>query len=132
MADLAQLEEQIVSLSLLEAAALVKKLEERLGVSAAAAPPPPATITGAAAAADTPRRSSSFFTRAAASSSDRPTIESSNCCKSAIVFSNFLRPGEPRLYVIDLSTFAIVGPGFQCDWASSERQTTLSIWPRNP
>ena len=37
MADLAQLEEQIVSLSLLEAAALVKKLEERLGVSAAAA-----------------------------------------------------------------------------------------------
>ena len=39
MADLAQLEEQIVSLSLLEAAALVKKLEERLGVSAAAAAP---------------------------------------------------------------------------------------------
>jgi large subunit ribosomal protein L7/L12 len=37
MADIAQLEEQIVSLSLLEAAALVKKLEERLGVSAAAA-----------------------------------------------------------------------------------------------
>ena len=39
MADLVQLEEQIVSLSLLEAAALVKKLEERLGVSAAAAAP---------------------------------------------------------------------------------------------
>ncbi len=39
MADLAQLEEQIVALSLLEAAALVKKLEERLGVSAAAAAP---------------------------------------------------------------------------------------------
>ena len=39
MADLTQLEEQIVSLSLLEAAALVKKLEERLGVSAAAAAP---------------------------------------------------------------------------------------------
>jgi large subunit ribosomal protein L7/L12 len=39
MADLAQLEEQIVSLSLLEAASLVKKLEERLGVSAAAAAP---------------------------------------------------------------------------------------------
>jgi len=33
------LEEQIVGLSLLEAAALVKKLEERLGVSAAAAAP---------------------------------------------------------------------------------------------
>ena len=39
MADIAQLEEQIVSLSLLEAADLVKKLEERLGVSAAAAAP---------------------------------------------------------------------------------------------
>ena len=39
MADLAQLEEQIVSLSLLDAATLVKKLEERLGVSAAAAAP---------------------------------------------------------------------------------------------
>jgi large subunit ribosomal protein L7/L12 len=38
MADLQQLEEQIVGLSLLDAAALVKKLEERLGVSAAAAP----------------------------------------------------------------------------------------------
>jgi len=37
MADLTQLEEQIVALSLLEAAALVKKLEERLGVLAAAA-----------------------------------------------------------------------------------------------
>ncbi len=39
MADLAQVEEQIVSLSLLESAALVKKREERLGVSAAAAAP---------------------------------------------------------------------------------------------
>jgi len=39
MADLAQLEEQIVGLSLLDAAQLVKKLEERLGVSAAAAAP---------------------------------------------------------------------------------------------
>src|ERR1035438_9493140 len=38
MADLQQLEESIVSLSLLEAADLVKKLEARLGVSAAAAP----------------------------------------------------------------------------------------------
>src|SRR6516162_7206667 len=38
MADLQQLEETIVGLSLLDAAALVKKLEERLGVSAAAAP----------------------------------------------------------------------------------------------
>ena len=39
MADLQQLEDSIVGLSLLEAAQLVKKLEERLGVSAAAAAP---------------------------------------------------------------------------------------------
>ena len=39
MADIQQLEESIVSLSLLEAAELVKKLESRLGVSAAAAAP---------------------------------------------------------------------------------------------
>jgi large subunit ribosomal protein L7/L12 len=39
MADLQQLEESIVGLSLMEAAQLVKKLEERLGVSAAAAAP---------------------------------------------------------------------------------------------
>ena len=51
MADLAQLEEQIVSLSLLEAAALEKKLEERLGVSAAAAAPVAVAGGGAAAAA---------------------------------------------------------------------------------
>ena len=37
MADIQQLEDQIVSLSLLEASELVKKLEARLGVSAAAA-----------------------------------------------------------------------------------------------
>jgi large subunit ribosomal protein L7/L12 len=51
MADLAQLEEQIVSLSLLEAASLVKKLEERLGVSAAAAAPVAVAAGGGAAAA---------------------------------------------------------------------------------
>ena len=51
MADLAQLEEQIVALSLLEASALVKKLEERLGVSAAAAAPVAAAAGGAAAPA---------------------------------------------------------------------------------
>ncbi|MGO9639471.1 MAG: 50S ribosomal protein L7/L12 [Terracidiphilus sp.] len=50
MADLVQLEEQIVSLSLLEAAALVKKLEERLGVSAAAAAPAAVAAGGGAAA----------------------------------------------------------------------------------
>ena len=49
MADLAQLEEQIVALSLLEAAALVMKLEERLGVSAAAAAPVAVAAAGAAA-----------------------------------------------------------------------------------
>src|SRR6202048_343322 len=39
MADLQQWKESIVALSLMEAAQLVKKLEERLGVSAAAAAP---------------------------------------------------------------------------------------------
>ena len=48
MADLQQLEEQIVGLSLLDAASLVKKLEERLGVSAAAAAP--VVMAGAAGA----------------------------------------------------------------------------------
>lgn len=51
MADLQQLEESIVSLSLLEAAELVKKLESRLGVSAAAAAPVVVAGGGAAAGA---------------------------------------------------------------------------------
>ena len=51
MADLQQLEEQIVGLSLLDAASLVKKLEERLGVSAAAAAPVMMAGGGAAAGA---------------------------------------------------------------------------------
>jgi large subunit ribosomal protein L7/L12 len=51
MADLQQLEEQIVGLSLLDAAQLVKKLEERLGVSAAAAAPVVVAGGGAGAAA---------------------------------------------------------------------------------
>lgn len=52
MADIQQLEDAIVSLSLLEAAELVKKLEERLGVSAAAATvAAPAAGGGAAAPA---------------------------------------------------------------------------------
>ena len=50
MADLKQLEDQIVSLSLLEASELVKKLEERLGVSAAAAVAAAPAGGGAAAA----------------------------------------------------------------------------------
>ena len=48
MADLQQIEDSIVGLSLLDAAQLVKKLEERLGVSAAAAAP--VAFAGGAAA----------------------------------------------------------------------------------
>ena len=51
MADLQQLEDQIVGLSLLDAAALVKRLEEKLGVSAAAATPVMVAGGGGAAAA---------------------------------------------------------------------------------
>jgi large subunit ribosomal protein L7/L12 len=51
MADLQQLEDQIVGLSLLDAAALVKRLEEKLGVSAAAAAPVMVAGGGAAAGA---------------------------------------------------------------------------------
>jgi len=50
MADLQQIEDSIVNLSLLEAAELVKKLEARLGVSAAAAAPVMVAGGGAAAA----------------------------------------------------------------------------------
>ena len=60
MADLAQLEEQIVSLSLLEAAALVKKLEERLGVSAAAAAPVAVAAGGGGAAAPAAEEKTEF------------------------------------------------------------------------
>ena len=51
MAELQQLEESIVGLSLLDAAQMVKKLEERLGVSAAAAAPVMMAGGGAGAAA---------------------------------------------------------------------------------
>jgi large subunit ribosomal protein L7/L12 len=51
MADLQQLEEQIVGLSLLDAAQLVKRLEEKLGVSAAAAAPAMMAGGGAGAGA---------------------------------------------------------------------------------
>jgi large subunit ribosomal protein L7/L12 len=50
MADIQQLEDQIVALTLLEASELVKKLEERLGVSAAAAVAAAPAGGGAAAA----------------------------------------------------------------------------------
>ena len=62
MADLQQLEEQIVGLSLLDAAALVKKLEERLGVSAAAAAPVMVAGGGGAAAGAAPAEEKTEFT----------------------------------------------------------------------
>ena len=62
MADLQQLEDSIVNLSLLDAAALVKKLEERLGVSAAAAAPVVmAGAGGGAAAAAAPAEEKTEF-----------------------------------------------------------------------
>jgi len=62
MADLQQLEEQIVGLTLLDAAALVKKLEERLGVSAAAAAPVAMVgAAGAGAAAAAPAEEKTEF-----------------------------------------------------------------------
>src|SRR5512147_2355185 len=62
MADLQQLEEQIVGLSLLEAAELVKKLEGRLGVSAAAAAPVMVAGGGGGAAAAAPVEEKTEFT----------------------------------------------------------------------
>ena len=63
MADLQQIEESIVGLSLLEAAELVKKLESRLGVSAAAAAPVMVAGGGAAAgAAAAPAEEKTEFT----------------------------------------------------------------------
>jgi large subunit ribosomal protein L7/L12 len=62
MADLQQLEDQLVGLSLLDAAALVKKLEERLGVSAAAAAPVVVAGGGAGAAAAAPVEEQTEFT----------------------------------------------------------------------
>src|SRR6202023_922100 len=60
MADLQQLEESIVALSLLDAAQLVKKLEERLGVSAAAAAP--VMVAGGGGAAAAPAEEKTEFT----------------------------------------------------------------------
>src|ERR1700730_6669139 len=61
MADLEQLEEQIVGLSLRDAAALVKKLEERLGVSAAAAAPVMVAGGGGAAPGAAPAEEKTEF-----------------------------------------------------------------------
>jgi large subunit ribosomal protein L7/L12 len=60
MADLQQLEDSIVGLSLLDAAQLVKKLEARLGVSAAAAAP--VMVAGGGAAAAAPAEEKTEFT----------------------------------------------------------------------
>jgi large subunit ribosomal protein L7/L12 len=60
MADLQQLEDQIVGLSLLDAAQLVKKLEERFGVSAAAAAP--VMMAGGGGAAAAPAEEKTEFT----------------------------------------------------------------------
>ena len=62
MADLQQLEDSIVALSLLDAAELVKKLEARLGVSAAAAAPVMVAGGGAAAAGAAPAEEKTEFT----------------------------------------------------------------------
>jgi large subunit ribosomal protein L7/L12 len=63
MADLQQLEDSIVALSLLDAAELVKKLESRLGVSAAAAAPVMVAGGGAGAgAAAAPAEEKTEFT----------------------------------------------------------------------
>jgi len=62
MADLQQLEEQIVGLSLLDAAELVKKLESRLGVSAAAAAPVMVAGGGGATAAAPAAEAQTEFT----------------------------------------------------------------------
>ena len=62
MADLQQLEDQIVGLSLLDAAQLVKRLEEKLGVSAAAAAPVVVAGGGGGAAAAAPAEEKTEFT----------------------------------------------------------------------
>jgi large subunit ribosomal protein L7/L12 len=62
MADLQALEDQIVGLSLLDAAQLVKRLEEKLGVSAAAAAPVMMAGGGGGAAAAAPAEEKTEFT----------------------------------------------------------------------
>ena len=61
MADLQALEDQIVGLSLLDAAQLVKRLEEKLGVSAAAAAPVMVAAGGGAAAGAAPAEEKTEF-----------------------------------------------------------------------
>ncbi len=56
------MEDQIVGLSLLDAAQLVKRLEEKLGVSAAAAAPGMVASSGGGAAAAAPAEEKTEFT----------------------------------------------------------------------
>jgi large subunit ribosomal protein L7/L12 len=62
MADINAIADQIQGLTLLEAASLVKMLEERLGVSAAAAAVAAAPAAGGAAAAAAPVEEKTEFT----------------------------------------------------------------------
>ena len=62
MADVQAIKEQLVNLSLLDAAKLVKELEETLGVSAAAAAPVMVAGGGAGAAAAAPAEEKTEFT----------------------------------------------------------------------
>ena len=62
MADLQQIKEQIVNLSLLDAAKLVKDLEETLGVSAAAAAPVMVSSGAGAGAGAAPAEAQTEFT----------------------------------------------------------------------
>ncbi len=81
MADIQQLEDAIVSLSLLEASELVKKLEERLGVSAAAATVAAAPAAGGGAAAPAAEEKTEFTVILKDAGATRSTL-SRLCAKS--------------------------------------------------
>jgi large subunit ribosomal protein L7/L12 len=84
MADLQQLEDQIVSLSLLEASELVKKLEERLGVSAAAATAAAAPAAGGGAAAGAAEPEQTEFTVTLKDAGANKINTSRLCAKSPV------------------------------------------------
>jgi len=151
MADLQQLEDQIVGLSLLDAAALVKKLEERLGVSAAAAAPVVvAGGAGAGAAAAEPARSHSGGGRPwpgvlscglcrspshATAACPRNHWQCFRCHRFGHVAARCDRRGEPR-YTCNLCGGQGHDPG-RCTAAADDRRRYLigrgwqSSWP-NP
>jgi len=84
MADLQQLEDQIVGLSLLDAAALVKRLEEKLGVSAAAAAPVMVAGGGGAAAGAAPAEEKTEFAVVLTAENGQGAIELANRIKNAL------------------------------------------------